>query len=246
MEKAYGFVYVTTNLINGKKYVGKCIYERQNNWETYLGSGTYLKRAIKKYGKDNFSKEILEEANSSEELNLLEEKYILMFDAVNSDLFYNIKLTSIGGDVFTYNPRKEEIRDMRKKQMSGNNNHQYGKPKTKKMIDSVKKSNSKPVQIDGIIYGSLREASISLNIKETALSYRLSSDSFPSYIRLKESTNKRQMGCEQKQKLQKKVMVFGKEYSSIKEAAKDNNMKYTTLQKYLRDHNKLEYAFIDK
>jgi hypothetical protein len=43
-------IYKTTNIINGKYYVGKDI----NNSESYLGSGVLLKRAIKKYGKENF------------------------------------------------------------------------------------------------------------------------------------------------------------------------------------------------
>ena len=49
--EAYGFIYETTNKINGMKYIGKCIYSRQNDWKEYLGSGTYLKRAIKKVRK---------------------------------------------------------------------------------------------------------------------------------------------------------------------------------------------------
>ena len=73
----YGFVYETINNINGMKYIGKCIYGRINNWQSYLGSGTYLKRAISKYGKENFKKKILQDAFSDEELNSLEEKYII-------------------------------------------------------------------------------------------------------------------------------------------------------------------------
>ena len=50
----YGFVYITTNMINGKKYIGKRKYS--TGWEKYLGSGKYLKNALKKYGKYNFIK----------------------------------------------------------------------------------------------------------------------------------------------------------------------------------------------
>jgi hypothetical protein len=58
-------IYKTTNLINGKIYIGK---DSKNN-SKYLGSGLLLKRAILKYGKENFKKEILEECSSIEELN---------------------------------------------------------------------------------------------------------------------------------------------------------------------------------
>lgn len=180
----YGFVYETTNKVNGMKYIGKCIYFRQNDWQKYLGSGTYLKRAIEKYGKENFIKVILDEAYSNEELNELEEEYIRRFDAVKSPQYYNIKETSIGGDVFSSNPRKEEIRRMRRTQMAGEGNHQYGKPKTQRMIESVKEANSRAVEIDGVQYASQKEAAQATGLKETALSYRLRSGNFPTYRKL--------------------------------------------------------------
>ena len=59
-KEYYGFIYLTTNKVNGMKYVGQKTYDKRGNWKTYLGSGVYLKRAISKYGKDNFSRQILE------------------------------------------------------------------------------------------------------------------------------------------------------------------------------------------
>ena len=56
----YGFIYITTNNINGKKYIGQKKYDKEGKWKTYLGSGIILNRAIKKYGAENFSKEIIE------------------------------------------------------------------------------------------------------------------------------------------------------------------------------------------
>ena len=49
-----GYIYLTTCLVNGKKYVGQSINLRNIN--TYLGSGIAFKCALKKYGKDNFEK----------------------------------------------------------------------------------------------------------------------------------------------------------------------------------------------
>lgn len=182
----YGFIYQTTNKINGMKYIGKCIYGRINNWQTYLGSGTYLKRAIAKYGKENFQKEILANAFSDKELNLMEESFIKEMNAVEDASFYNLKYTSMGGDVFTNNPRKEEIRKMRVNQMSGEGNHQFGKEKTKKMIDSVKEANSRAVEIDGIFYKSSTEASKALGLPNSTICYRLDKDGFPTYKRFHE------------------------------------------------------------
>ena len=85
----YGYIYLTINNINGKKYIGQ---KKSDIFlgERYLGSGTALGNAIKKYGKENFSVELLEECDSFEQLNDCEKYWILKFDAVNSENFYNI------------------------------------------------------------------------------------------------------------------------------------------------------------
>ncbi len=70
-------IYKTTNLINGKFYVGK---DASNN-PNYYGSGLLLAKAIKKYGKENFKKEILEECQSLKDLNIREKYWIASLDA---------------------------------------------------------------------------------------------------------------------------------------------------------------------
>jgi len=88
-------IYLTTNLINGKKYIGMDI----NNDSNYLGSGINIKKAIKKYGKENFKKEILEICENKEELIIKEKKWINHFDVANSKNFYNVHEGGIGGDI---------------------------------------------------------------------------------------------------------------------------------------------------
>ena len=50
----YGFIYITTNNLNGKRYLGMCAYHRPNH-KAYLGSGKALRRVIRKYGSEHFS-----------------------------------------------------------------------------------------------------------------------------------------------------------------------------------------------
>ena len=79
-------LYRTTNTINNKIYIG--IHQTENITDGYLGSGKLLLRAIKKYGKDVFKKEILEYFNSEQEMVLKEvevvsEEFCLRKDTYN-------------------------------------------------------------------------------------------------------------------------------------------------------------------
>jgi group I intron endonuclease len=79
-------IYIVTNLINGKKYIGM---DSANNPE-YLGSGYQIKKAIEKYGRSNFKKDILETCLTLEELREREIYWINKFSAVESPNFYNL------------------------------------------------------------------------------------------------------------------------------------------------------------
>ena len=76
----YYFIYKTTNKINGKYYIG--MHKTDDLEDGYLGSGTYFSRALEKYGKENFEREILEYCNSDEEMHNAEARYITE-DVVN-------------------------------------------------------------------------------------------------------------------------------------------------------------------
>lgn len=69
-----GYIYKVTNIINNKQYIGKHVGKPENS-KNYLGSGIAIRRAVDKYGKENFVKEILEYTPDGD-LNELEEKYI--------------------------------------------------------------------------------------------------------------------------------------------------------------------------
>lgn len=78
-------VYKTVNKINGKAYIGKDV---RNN-PKYLGSGLDLQKAIKRYGKNNFEKVILEECFNKEELWKREEYWLNKFNVKYNPNFYN-------------------------------------------------------------------------------------------------------------------------------------------------------------
>lgn len=86
------YIYITTNIINGKKYIGQRKLQPNKTpiTDNYLGSGTLLLKAIKKYGKHNFTKEILHTCNTQEKANELEIKEINKHNAKNNVNYYNI------------------------------------------------------------------------------------------------------------------------------------------------------------
>ncbi len=85
-KSKYYLIYKTTNLINKKIYVGKHVTTNPN--DNYLGSGLVLKRAMKKYGRKNFKKEILHYLSSYEEMDqkerdIVNENFIKRQDTYN-------------------------------------------------------------------------------------------------------------------------------------------------------------------
>lgn len=91
----YGYIYETINLITGKKYIGQKVNSIFLK-EKYLGSGIYLKRAVNKYGKENFKVRLIEECNSQEELNNKEIYWINYYNAIESSNYYNIGAGGLG------------------------------------------------------------------------------------------------------------------------------------------------------
>ena len=77
-------IYKTTNLINGKFYIGK--HKTKDLNDDYMGSGKLLKRAIAKYGVDNFHKEILHICKDEDHMNLLEAILVVPDPEVNYNL----------------------------------------------------------------------------------------------------------------------------------------------------------------
>lgn len=109
--KPIGFIYLTTNCVNGKIYIGRHEFlEDKKRNANYKGSGTIFKKALKKYGKENFRREILRLCETLHELNIWEHVYIKKYHSQDPTIGYNIA----DGDVNSseYNPAKlPEVRE---------------------------------------------------------------------------------------------------------------------------------------
>lgn len=127
----YGFIYITTNIINNRKYIGQKTFT--GNWETYLGSGKILKQAVDKYGVHSFTRRIVYLAKTGEELNFAEKLFIKSRNAIKSSTYYNIHEGGKGGNTLAGFTKDE--RERFKERVSGENNPFYGR----KHSDETKK-----------------------------------------------------------------------------------------------------------
>lgn len=127
----YHIIYLTTNIVNNKIYVG--VHSTNNLNDGYLGSGKALKHSIRKYGKENFKRTILYYCLSEEE-SLQWESIIVDENFLSRKNVYNIKYG--GGNKV---PHTEEI----KLKMSLK---QKGRifPEERKILYSIRMKNNNP------------------------------------------------------------------------------------------------------
>lgn len=92
------YIYRITNLVNGKTYIGQHEYKDLN--DDYMGSGALLLKAQKKYGIENFKKEILVfNISRKEHIDLLEKTFIASErEKVGRENCYNIADGGEGGN----------------------------------------------------------------------------------------------------------------------------------------------------
>jgi|TARA_R110000851_G_C12935200_1_gene551673 group I intron endonuclease len=105
-------VYQVTNQINGKIYIGK--HQTENPVDGYFGSGKAIKEAITKYGKKNFTKEVLYIFDNEDEMNL-KEKELINEEFVKRRDTYNLGVGGEGGPHFKGRTHsKESIEKMKR------------------------------------------------------------------------------------------------------------------------------------
>ena len=100
----YGFVYLITNQVSNKKYIGKKFFYSSktkqvkgkkkrikvpSDWQTYFGSNEELKKDVKTHGEEFFHREIIHLCKSKGECGYLEAKEQFVQGALESDNYYN-------------------------------------------------------------------------------------------------------------------------------------------------------------
>ena len=131
----FHLIYQITNLVNGKVYVGK--HSTKDPYDGYLGSGIGIGRAIKKYGIENFTKEILYCFDKETDAFLKEEELVTQ-EFVSRDDTYNM---IVGGKGFKSGEENPTIKNRKHgKNKCGKNNPFYAKHHTQETRDRISKS----------------------------------------------------------------------------------------------------------
>ena len=124
------YIYRITNKVDGKTYIGQHKYKKLN--DKYMGSGVLIAKAKKKYGIENFKKEILEFDIPDVDLaNDWEQMYIL-FERVKGKAEYNIANGGYGNKGFHHS---EETRRKMSKTRKG---HKVSEETRRKLSEANK------------------------------------------------------------------------------------------------------------
>jgi hypothetical protein len=100
-------IYKITNLINNKIYIGK----DTTSDPKYFGSGLLIKRAFKKYGSENFIKEVIDISDDYNELSKKEIYWISFYNSTDRKIGYNISSGGDGGNTLSNHPDLEIIKE---------------------------------------------------------------------------------------------------------------------------------------
>lgn len=156
-------IYLITNKLDGKRYIGKTTQTIEQRWYQHCknadyGHNTYLYKAIRKYGKDNFHIQFLCEGLDKEEIRLI------------ADIRPEYNMTT-GGDGGDTSNTPAYIQAMRERNFRGDNNPNYGKrgvdsPNYGKVRTEEQRQHHRdgykgkrvPVCVDGVYYESVARA----------------------------------------------------------------------------------------
>ena len=158
------YVYLITNLINNKKYIGSS--RKSDIDKDYYGSGKAIKSALKKHGKENFTREILWEGDG--DARGIETHYLIKFNAANNPMFYNMTNDARGNNLHKEETKKtvsekltgrkysQEVCDKIRLAKTGKPNSKKGKPDASTFITAKSYDGSVPITFALYVFLLLR------------------------------------------------------------------------------------------
>lgn len=134
--RPYGYIYLVTNKINGKQYVGQTTMNVDLRFSKHCLKSQYRSRlsyAIEKYGKQNFVVETIDFAIDQHELDVLERIYIFAYQTTDQRNGYNVTKGGRGG-VRTKEAAEKAAQKLRGRPLSVDHKEKIGAAKRGKKL----------------------------------------------------------------------------------------------------------------
>lgn len=171
------YIYRITNKHNGQEYTGRRSTKKASAEEdNYFGSGVWLRAAVKKYGRETFTFEVLQYCDTYEEL-VETERFIVNEEYVARSDTYNLALGGGGGiarsgSLNHYYGKKHspEVRAKMSAKAKLRPNNGWNLPKgplseERKLKQSLTSARARPIIIDGVYYYCHKEVERAFNFK---------------------------------------------------------------------------------
>lgn len=100
------YIYKITNVVNGKVYIGQSMRDIRQRFVRHINDSlngkldTHFARAIRKYGKDNFNIELIDTAETQDDLNRKEQYWIRYYDSVRTGYNETDAIYKCGGNTY--------------------------------------------------------------------------------------------------------------------------------------------------
>jgi hypothetical protein len=153
MSKVIYTVYKITNIINNKIYIG--VHKTNDPHDSYYGTGILISKAIKKYGKENFTKDIIATFNTPEYAFALE-KLIVNEDFIKNNNTYNLCVGGLGavGNLIPSEETKKLMSEKRKLRLPptlGKNLPKWTEERRQKFSNTINKTNRRSSRLGAIL-----------------------------------------------------------------------------------------------
>ena len=176
-------IYQITNEVNRDFYIGKTTKSLEERFQRHIYNSryqndTYLYRSMNKYGVENFTIKVLESQVDETVLDDRERHWISELNPA-----YNLTEGGTGGDT-SLSPnfiKSMEEYHSRKPREEYSTYGMLGKKQSQKWRDSIKKSNSRTISIEGVVYPSITEGE--KKYPGIKVRYRIDSPNYPNWFR---------------------------------------------------------------
>jgi hypothetical protein len=167
-SKSFGVIYVVTNKLNGKEYVGQTEGKLKRRFNRHCNETACpaLNSAIKKYGRDNFVITAIQECGSKTELNIMEKHHISLR---NSEAPNGYNLTP-GGQTIRPDLPGRKLTQREKEKISTTLKKKMNDPV---VVERLRMSQPSMIQIvchqNGVVYFSVNDAARKLGLTKSKI-----------------------------------------------------------------------------